>query len=87
MCKFIDSKGFLTAYAHACGYLDVADIGDDKTRITMGKDGLYFVKMSPSVTQPQVWKCFDSSTARTDARKFFLKLIKEHNATRRINKS
>lgn len=86
--KFADKRGFLTSYAHRCGYLDIAHIGDDRNAITMGAEGaVYFVKVAPAKDRCQVWDCFDAtSQGRKDARKRFMQLIREHKATREFNK-
>lgn len=85
--KFATKDGFLTSYSHACGYLDVADIGTDKEAITMGFDCMYFVRVAPGKDRERVWDCFEhTGQGRKDARRRFLQLIREHKATRRLNK-
>lgn len=83
--KFVTKRGYLTSYAHRCGYLDVASIDDDAEAITMGHDGCYFVRMRPTETEPRVWECFDGPTARKDAHKFFTGLVRKHKALRKLN--
>ena len=80
--KLHTKRGFLTAYGHACGYLDVANIGNDRNAITMGRDGLYFVRVAPAKDRAQVWECFDGPTCRSDARRFFMAQVKKHGARR-----
>lgn len=83
MNKFTTKTGWLSTYAHACGYLDTAERDGDTSFMTMGKDGCYFVRAR---TNPRTWECFDGPKARTDARAFFKQLCRTTGARRKINK-
>lgn len=85
--KFIDSKGFCTSYAHGCGYLDSASVPnvDDSQAITMGREGaVYFVKARAYNGHANVWEVYDIEGGRVNARREFLRLIKERNGIRKI---
>ncbi len=82
MPKFATKAGWLTGYAHACGYLDTASKDGDGRFLTMGVDGCYFVRAR---TRPAVWECFDGPKARSEARAFFKQLCRTTGARRKPN--
>lgn len=86
MNKFQDKRGFCTIYAHRCGYIDTARVGNDDRSIIMGAEGaVYFVQAH--CVAPRVWDCFDAtSEGRKQARARFMQLIREHKAIRHIPK-
>lgn len=84
MPKFITSKKQLTVYALACGYLET-NKGYDKGneyRFTLGMEHTaYHVKGFNKDIGRICWEVFDDIN---DARKYFMKTLKEYNQQREI---
>ena len=70
--KFYQKNGFLTPYGYGCGYMDSFSFGDYE--ITLRLDGLWHVRVYSKNAPQFLWECFDDTTARKDAQKFFLRL-------------
>lgn len=76
---FVRADGYLTAYSHACGYLDSATANGDPMAVTMGREGcVYHVK----ARHPSAWETFRN---RADAVKCFRHFIRQRGATRNPN--
>jgi len=83
MPKFHTTRGFLTKYAHTCGYLDTATVGNDDRAIIMGHEGAVYFVQCHCIT-PRIWDTFDDDSAgRKAAHKRFMQLVREHKATRK----
>ena len=72
--KFYQKNGFLTPYGYGCGYMDSFSFGDYE--ITLSLDGIWHVRVYSKNEPKFLWECFDDTTARKDAQKFFLHLRK-----------
>ena len=99
MKELHDKRGFCTAYAHGCGYLDRATLHDDPEFLTMGAEGsVYFVKVranpyfktelggtNPPQDNGRRWDCFaHDSTGRKAARRQFMHYVKTLGAVRDV---
>ena len=85
MNKFITSDGFLTDYAFACGYEEVAESKTPNIVLRLFKEGpVYHVRVHNHTDKCRIsWDSFDTLEP---ARKAFLKKIKLHDLERTIPK-
>ena len=72
--KFYNKNGFLTSYGYVCGYMDTFKLnGFD---LSLELDGIWQVKLYHPEKLRVLWECFDDTTAKADAQKFFLRIRK-----------
>jgi len=94
--KFFTSRGWLTNYSLACGYIEtqaeeVVNTGTTENpnfkgvNVSMWLDsGVYNIRVHNfSEGKRLLWECKDNII---EARKFFLECLKAHNLTRKPNK-
>lgn len=87
--KFYTSRGFLTRYALACGYIETSDnykhnFVNGLPYLTLEKDGIYHVKGRPHEDQSlRVWTSFDTYE---QAKAHFLHVLKNNGLKRHVNK-
>lgn len=67
--KYYNADGFLSAYAHSCGYMDSLYYGP--YTLTLRLDGYYHVILHGDNVGRVLWNTFES---RRDAKRCFLKL-------------
>jgi len=81
--KFKTSKGLLTMYALACGYMEVSrGYGKSGTiDISMYLDGCFHVRGYSPKEGRLFWDCFDTLP---EARKSFFSRLKEYRLKRKI---
>lgn len=95
--KFFTSRGWLTDYALACGYIEtqaekVTNTGTLEHPNFKGisvdmwlYSGVYHIRVHNFTEGKRVlWECEDTLP---EARKFFTQCLKAHNLTRKINKA
>lgn len=86
--KFYTSRGFLTRYALACGYIETSEgykhnFVNGLQYLTLEKDGIYRVIGRPYEDQTlRVWTSFDTYD---QAKAHFLHVLKNNGLKRHIN--
>lgn len=84
--KFYTSKGFLTAYALSCGYLETSkrcDGGADKRVSLSMEHGAYHVKGFDFVENRRI--CWEVFINLTSARKYFMQVLRAEGLKRKVN--
>lgn len=66
MPKFRTTRGRLTSYAFACGYIEQKE--NENVRTELYKDGCYHVRQFDKSYNRRLWECFDGLQ---EARKFY----------------
>ena len=95
--KFFTSRGWLTNYALACGYIETQEEevinhgftdhpNFEGVSVSMWLEGsVYHIRVHNFTEVKRVlWECKETLP---EARKFFVECLKAHNLTRKINKA